>query len=278
MARGGGVVKPPVPYYGSKASIASWIVSLLPDHAHYVEPFAGSLAVLLAKAPSPMETVNDLDEQLVTFWRVLRDRPSDLARVCAFTPHSRAEMTAAYQSSDDDLEAARRVWVLLTQGRASNLRTTGWRHFATTSGSATSMPDYLHGYRARLLPVAERLMAVSLECRPADDVIASYGRHEDVLLYVDPPYLGETRSSAGYRHEMRSATEHRLMAEQLLECRAAVVLSGYDSPLYDDLFAGWFRHTLTTQTSQGGAGSARTEVVWCNRPPRQASLFDEGVA
>lgn len=267
-------MKPPTPYYGSKASIASWIVSLLPDHTHYVEPFAGSLAVLLAKPRSVMETVNDLDAELVTFWRMLRDRPNDLARVCALTPHSRAEMDAAYEVATNELETARRVWVLLTQGRAATLRRTGWRHYIDPAGSGSSMPDYLDGYRARLAPVAERLMAVSLECLPALDVVTKYGREPDVLLYVDPPYLGGTRTSAGYQHEMRSEAEHRELAEALHGCEAAVVLSGYDSPLYEDLYAGWWRHTVTTSTCQGGAKSARTEVLWVNRPPREATLFD----
>jgi DNA adenine methylase len=93
-------VKPPVTYYGGKTTIAARIVSLLPRHRHYVEPFAGSLAVLLAKPPSPMETVNDIDRDLMTFWRVLRERPADLGRACVMTPHSRREArhAAAYNS------------------------------------------------------------------------------------------------------------------------------------------------------------------------------------
>jgi DNA adenine methylase len=270
-------VKPPTPYYGSKASIASWIVSLLPDHAHYVEPFAGSLSVLLAKPPSPMETVNDLDRELVTFWRMLRDRPRDLMRVCALTPHSRSEMTAAYEASSNELETARRVWVLLTQGRASTLRKTGWRFYIDPAGSVSSMPDYLDGYRSRLLPAAERLMGVSLECRPALEVIEAYGAQPEVLLYVDPPYLAGTRTSSGYRHELRSETEHRDLARALEACDAAVVLSGYDSPLYEELYADWTRHSIATQTCQGGRKSGRTEVLWVNREPRQAGLFEEEV-
>ena len=82
-------LKSPVPYFGSKQRIAHWITSLLPDHDHYVEPFAGSLSVLLAKAPSRRETVNDLDAELMTFWRVLRDQPAELLRACMLTPHSR---------------------------------------------------------------------------------------------------------------------------------------------------------------------------------------------
>src|SRR5690606_27445667 len=101
----------PFAYYGGKTTLADKIVQLLPEHDHYVEPFAGSLAVLLAKPRSAMETVNDLDGDLMTFWRVLRDRPEDLARVCSLTPHSRAEHQAAYDLGvADDLERARRVW------------------------------------------------------------------------------------------------------------------------------------------------------------------------
>ena len=120
-------MRPPFAYYGGKTTIAARIASLLPEHRHYVEPFAGSLAVLLAKTPAGFETVNDLDGNLMTFWCVLRDQPDELARVCALTPHSRAEHQAAYDlDAVDDLERARRVWVCLTQGRGNTLRRTGW--------------------------------------------------------------------------------------------------------------------------------------------------------
>jgi DNA adenine methylase len=172
----GNALRPPIAYFGGKTTLAPQIAALLPPHRHYVEPYCGSLAVLLAKDPSPMETVNDLDQALVTFWRVLRDRPGDLARVCALTPHARAEQTASYDVSDepDDLELARRVWVQLTQGRAGTRRTTGWRHYVKPSGD-TSMTDYLDGYLARMAPAAARLRRVSLECRPALELIDKYG-------------------------------------------------------------------------------------------------------
>lgn len=88
--------------------LAPQIAALLPAHGHYVEPYCGSLAVLLAKQPSAHETVNDIDRRLVTFWRVLRERPGELARACALTPHSRIEHSAADPTEDvDDLELAR---------------------------------------------------------------------------------------------------------------------------------------------------------------------------
>jgi DNA adenine methylase len=274
-------VKPPFPYFGAKGTIAEQIVALLPAHEHYVEPYCGSLAVLLAKRPSKMETVNDLDEDLVTFWRVLRDRPADLAQRCALTPHSRVEyQNCRYdQTPADDLERARRVWLLLTQGRGGTLGSlTGWRHFVVPRGSSIGMPGYLDGYVERLAPAAERLHDVSLECLPALELIEKYGRDAEVLLYVDPPYLGSTRAGL-YRHEMKTDAEHRALAEALQACSAAVIVSGYPSDLYDrELFAGWDRHTIATMTGNG-AEKARTEVLWSNVPlGQQLELFTAGGA
>lgn len=268
-----------MPYFGGKITLAPTIAALLPPHRHYVEPYCGSLAVLLAKDPAPMETVNDLDEELVTFWRVLRERPEDLARAAALTPHARVEHRASYVlDGQEQLEVARRVWVQLTQGRAGTRRKTGWRHYVKPAGG-TSMPDYLLGYLDRMAPAAERIREVSLECMPALDIIGKYGAEPDVLLYVDPPYLGSTRSRSydGYPHEMRDEADHRALAEALRAARAAVVLSGYPSPLYDlELYTGWDRHTMTSGTGQGDGWGNRTEVLWSNRPlGQQLRLFGE---
>lgn len=260
------VIRPPVPYFGSKRTLATWITSLLPGHGHYVEPFCGGLSVLLAKEPSKLETVSDLDGQLMTFWQVLRDRPDELIRACALTPHSRAEQAASYEAAADDLETARRVWIRLTQGRGGTLRKTGWRQYIDPAGTATSLPGCLDGYVDRLAAAAERLHAVSLESLPALDVIARYGRHAETLLYVDPPYLGTTRSFANYRHEMRGETEHRELAAALADCTATVVLSGYHSPLYDALYEGWHQYETSARAHNSTGSRARTEVLWANRP------------
>ncbi|MFI2334147.1 DNA adenine methylase [Nocardia rhamnosiphila] len=263
-------MKPPMAYYGGKTTIATRIAGMLPDHGHYVEPFAGGLSVLLAKPAARMETVNDIDGDLMTFWRVLRDRPTDLARVCALTPHSRAEHDASHGdlSRLDELERARRVWVRITQSRTGTLRRTGWRHHVDPAGSGVSMPGYLGAYLDRMMPAAERLAAVSLESRPALDLIATYGRHRSVLLYVDPPYLGSTRDR-NYRHEMTSEVQHRELAAALRACQARVVLSGYASDLYDrELFSHWHRYEMSSFTTQGGVHGARTEVLWSNQPLR----------
>lgn len=267
---------PPVPYFGGKQRIAERIADLLPEHLHYVEPYCGGLSVLMAKAPSRIETVNDLDEDVVTFWRVLRDQPDELARACALTPHSRIEHRTCHDRPDDmnDVERARRVWVQLTQGRTGTLLRTGWRFHADPTGTTLGMPAYLNGYLGRFAAAVDRLHGVSLECRPALEVIESYGRHDDVLLYVDPPYLGTTRTGRGYRHEMPSEGDHRELADALRSCRASVVVSGYRSPLYDDLFAGWDVHEIRASTGQGSIWKDRVEVLWSNRELGTQSRID----
>jgi DNA adenine methylase len=273
-------MKPPFPYFGGKGLLGARIADLFPEHGHYVEPYCGSLAVLLAKHPSLMETVNDLDSWLLTFWRVLRERPGDLARACALTPHSLAEFRGAedVDSPRDELEVARRVWVRLTQGRTGALCNTGWRHFVATANSSFGMPDYLLSYVDRMAAAAQRLHGVSLECRPALEVVRWYGRSPDVLLYVDPPYLRSTRNSGAYRHEMTEA-DHRDLAAALSEVEASVVLSGYPSELYDsELYTGWHRTEFESGTGQNAeTWGNRTEVLWSNRPfpVMQPGLFDE---
>lgn len=269
---------PPFPYFGGKSSTAERIVGLFPPHGHYVEPFAGSLAVLLTKDRSTMETVNDLDGYVMAFWRVLRDRPDELARVCMLTPHSRAEHEASYDLAElDDLELARRIWVRLTQGRSGTLRRTGWRYFRDRAGSSIGMPGYLASYTERMISAAERLAGVSLECMPALDLIRSYGQHSETLIYADPPYLESTRGwGNNYRVEMRKEPDHRALAEALRSCAGPVVLSGYASPLYDDeLYADWHRIEIRAHTGNATTGNGRrTEVLWSNTPLDE-HLFSE---
>jgi DNA adenine methylase len=280
---------PPFAYYGGKTTLAERIVAHLPDHGHYVEPFAGSLAVLLAKPISDMETVNDIDGALMTFWRVLRDQPEALIRASALTPHSRAEHATTYELTDDmpELETARRVWMQLSQGRAGTRRRTGWRHYVNPVGSSSSMPDYLMAYVARMDAVAERLHHVSLESRPALELIERYGREPDVLLYCDPPYLASTRGwGNNYKHEMRTEQEHVELLDALLDCRAAVVLSGYPSDLYEsafrDAFTDWYRVELAAWTGNGirdgrtKTDGDRVEVLWSNRPFGKQGVLDFG--
>jgi DNA adenine methylase len=269
---------PPFSYFGGKTTLAPAIAALLPKHDHYVEPFAGSLAVLLAKRPTGWETVNDLDGDLMTFWRVLRDRPDELARVAALTPHARAEVELARDLDvPDDLERARRVWVCLTQSRAMTMKATGWKYDQQfgINPNRISRPAHLDAFARRMEPAARRLKRVSLECRDALDVIADYGQHERVCIYADPPYLGSTRHANGrYRHELQDDDGHASLAAALNACKATVILSGYAAPLYEELFDGWHCTRLKAPTTLSG-DTDRIEVLWSNRQLGEPTLFEE---
>ncbi|SKR19041.1 D12 class N6 adenine-specific DNA methyltransferase [Mycobacteroides abscessus subsp. abscessus] len=256
-----------MPYFGGKSWLSPRLASVLPPHRHYVEVCGGSLALLLAKKPSRQETVNDLDGHLMTFWRVLRDRPDELERVCSLTPHSRAERALAQEISSglDELEVARRVFVALTQGRSGSLTRTGWRH--DLRPVSTPMPVVLQRYAGRIGASARRIQRVSLECRPAVELVEAYGGDRGTLLYVDPPYIVDKgiRRGGEYRVEMRSDGAHRELLEACLGADAAVVVSGYGSELYDSMLGDWYRWEIPMVTSQGSGDGRRVEIVWSNR-------------
>ena len=275
-------VRPPFAYYGGKTTLAPQIAALLPKHDHYVEPFAGSLAVLLAKDMVMWETVNDLDDLLINFWRVLRDRPEELARVAMMTPHSRSEYARACEDLslvEDDLERARLAWVRITQGRKNTTRpgaASHWRYKQKAEGD-TSWPDRLNAFVARMDMVAKRIKNVSIENRDALDVVEQYGRHRSVCLYVDPPYVASSRVSlTQYRLEAAGDEFHLRLVDALKACKASVILSGYDSPLYLEALPDWHRLEMKAPVSLGS--TPRTEVLWSNRPIGEPDLFSLGEA
>lgn len=284
----GAATRPPFPYYGAKARIAPWIVGLMPrEHRVYVEPFAGSAAVLFARQrPAPHEVLNDLDGNVTTFFRVLRDREEALIRALTLTPYSRQEYRAAALVGEDldDVERARRFFVRTTQsfnaaGAANGKRASWSNGMRRGSSQALTVADLVD----RLYAAAERLRRVVIENRPAVDVIRAYDT-ADAVLYCDPPYLDSTRSgltrSCGgdYAHDTNTEADHRALAEVLTSAKATVLLSGYDSPLYQDLYRGWWRATITVQrptsNRRGHTGPSAIEVIWSNRPlAHQPDLF-----
>lgn len=252
-------IRPPFPYYGGKQRLATKLVNLLPEHDHYVEPFFGGGSVLLAKPRSRHETVNDKDGRVLNFWMQLRDNPKELERLCSLTPHSREELMNSANKSDDPLEDARRLFVLLTQGRSARTGgSTGWRYIIDPN-NVTAFSKFVSGYVGRLSGVAERLAGVSLECRDAFDVMDSYDR-VGCTMYLDPPYLGSTRTTSvgAYGVEADSIKFHAEFLQRVKALRCSWVLSGYDSELYSDELVGFERHELAARSN----GGARTELVW----------------
>ncbi|WP_028590334.1 DNA adenine methylase [Paenibacillus massiliensis] len=245
-------------YPGSKWSMANWIISHMPQHMTYLESFFGSGAVLFSKPRSQIETVNDLDGEIVNLFRVIRERPDELANAIRWTPHSRQEYYESYHPADDDLERARRLVVRLWQGRGGKTaHRTGWRSMIEPNGPLPgkewlSFPDKVYA-------VAERLQGVQIECQAAAELLLRY-RRPDVLVYADPPYVQSTRTTTSYRYEMTDQ-DHCELLNILDDHPGPVLLSGYAHPLYDDRLQHWNRETRRAK-AEGGA--SREEVLWIN--------------
>ncbi|MGR1580698.1 DNA adenine methylase [Thalassobius sp. S69A] len=249
-----------VRYHGGKVRMAEKIIGLFPAHDCYVEPFGGGAGVLLAKPRSRLEVYNDLDGDMVTLFRVVRDAPDELAAAIAMTPFARAEHEVAHEHADTDLERARRILIRSHFGHGSSgiHRKTGFRAAGLRAGT---LP--VHGWTTLPETIqisAERMRGVVIEQRPAVQVMQAHDGPQTVH-YVDPPYLPETRDKGrDYRHEM-TRDDHVALLSALRSMKGAVVLSGYASTLYDDALHDWRRIEISALADRA---AKRTEVVWCN--------------
>lgn len=241
---------------------------LPPPHGCYVEPFGGAAGVLLQKPRVYAEVYNDLDGDIVNFFRVLRDPTlrEDLIRACRLTPYAREEFDAAYEPTDDSLERARRTCVRAAMGFGSagaTKATTGFRT-DTRRKYGTAQHNWAN-YPEALAAIGDRFAGVLVENRDALEVIAAHDG-ADTLHFVDPPYVHETRqmrTQGGYRHELDDDGHARLL-EVLRAVDGMVVLCGYPNALYDARLTDWERHTTSARISSGRGTGLRTEVVWLN--------------
>ncbi|HEX5546588.1 MAG TPA: DNA adenine methylase [Ktedonobacterales bacterium] len=232
-------------WYGGKYSHLDWLLPLLPDAQHFCEPFGGSAAVLINRIPAPVETYNDLDSEVVNFFRVLRDQKETLIEQIGFTPFSREEFELACQGPVDDLselERARRFYIRARQvrtGLAQKASSGRWAHCLLTSraGMAGAVSRWL-GSVEDLSLIAQRLLRVQIEHAPALDVIRRYDSPQ-TLTYCDPPYPHSSRGdSNAYAHEM-SDEQHRELAEVLHHAQGKVAISSYSCALMDELYGDW---------------------------------------
>ena len=256
-------------WYGGKYSHLDWLLPLLPECRHYCEPFAGSAAVLLNREPSPVETYNDIDGEVVNFFRVLRNDADSLIRLIALTPFSREEYFHAVNESDgetSDLERARRFFIRARQTRTGLAQTATlgrWANCKNTSRAGMSgvVSRWLGSVDA-LPEIAQRLLRVQIENRPAIDVIRLYDSAE-TLFYCDPPYLHATRGdSKAYGFEMNEL-EHKMLARVLNCIKGKAAISGYRCDLRDQLYAGWRRYDAKPKNCHSIKG-IRQESLWMN--------------
>ncbi len=259
-------------YPGAKWGMAEELVALMPPHRSYLEPFFGSGAVLFNKPPSAIETVNDIDGDIVNFFTVLREQPEELARLIELTPYARDVFDDAHHNrGTEPLDRACRFAIRSKMGHGfKTYEKTGFKidRYARERSYCVSCWNALPG---SLQKAAGRLKEVQIENRPALDIIRRFN-FDNVLIYADPPYLLDTRGGKQYRHEMTEQDHIDLLAA-LLQHKGPVILSGYPSELYDRELKGWSR---ITRKAYNQNADQRTEVLWCNFEVGQISLFDGG--
>ena len=271
------VTRPALRYHGGKFRLASWIVNFFPTHSVYVEPFGGAASVLLHKERSHSEVYNDIHDEVVNVFRVLRDpdQSERLAQLVELTPFARAEFEASYEPTNDPVERARRTVIRSFMGFASGAafskHATGFRTGARGDRNAGAATDLL-SWPAVVPAFSDRLRGVTIESRDALYLMARTDSPR-TLFYVDPPYPLSTRGNAkGVRQKYAQELtddDHRRLASVLQDLQGMVVLSGYPCDLYDrELFPSWERHE---RIALADGARKRTEVVWLN-PACSAAL------
>ena len=261
-----------IKYPGSKWSIADWIISFFPQHHSYLEPFFGSGAVLFNKPRSNIETVNDLDGNVVNLFEWIRKEPEKLAHEIYYTPYARQVYEDAFKSeSEDSLQKAVNFYIRLNMGHGfrTNGEKVGWKNDVQGREKAYASQDWVN-LPNKILQAAERLRGVQIENRPAVELMKRFN-YPNVLVYLDPPYVLNTRSCSRkqYWHEMDDAGHEELLWTAKKHS-GSVLISGYDSELYNRELKDWHREE-TTSYSQ--VCSKKKEVLWMNfRPATQMTL------
>lgn len=263
-------------YPGSKWRLADKIVSLMPPHKCYIEPFFGSGA-FFRKSRSKNETINDLDGEIVNLFRVIRDQPEALERAVVLTPFARAsyeEAWSAYkdgrQSKEggDPVERARLTLTRYWQAHgASSCYKSAWKINRTGKDGARSALNWVN-LPERIAAVVNRLQGVQIEQQDATTLIKNFA-YPETLIYADPPYMPHTRKGRQYSVEMVDPQQHIELLTALLAHPGPVILSGYDNELYNDMLPDWMKLQYVAQAEQG---LKRIETVWINFEPQMTML------
>ncbi|HEL9598127.1 TPA: DNA adenine methylase [Streptococcus suis] len=257
-------------YPGSKWNLASKIADLLPEHKSYIEPFFGSGAVLFTKPASAIETVNDLNSDVVNLFKMVRDRPLELAEKLFLIPYSRQVYDETFaQKPAGEIEKAVNFVIRSVMSHGFRvIEKSGWKNDINGRERAyavkhwNDLPDVIQ-------EMTLRLKQVQIEHRPALELIKRFDK-QDVCMYLDPPYVLSTRTRKQYSHEMEDQ-DHLELLRTIGQSKAKILLSGYDSELYSNYLDGWHRLEFDATAEQG---LKRKEIIWLNyEPTRQLELF-----
>lgn len=268
-------ISPALRYHGGKFRLAPWVIGNFPAHDTYVEPYGGAAGVLLHKARSRVEVYNDLDGDIVNYFRVVRDPAmrAALVEACLLTPYAREEFEQAWEPTEDPVERARRIAVRAQMGFGSAGATKGGTGLRIDTRRRGGMAHELwRRFPEGMAAVGHRFADVLIENRPALQVMRQHDGPQ-TLHYVDPPYMHSVRTMGmykkAYRYEMFQK-DHDAMLCALRELHGMVIVSGYRTELYDDRLADWQRVETRARISAGRGTGVRIECLWLspNMPAR----------
>lgn len=267
----------PFKWVGGKSRLRKHIIELLPSHTCYVEPFAGAAWVLFGKSPSDVEVINDIDQDLINFFRVVKHKPEELIRSFEWELVSRAEfdrLASLDPVNLTDVQRAHRFYYLIMAGWGGELHYPRFQTSITDGGHGNRLIGALETLRKRLEPVHIRLRTVIVENLDWKKCVDRYDR-EGTVMYIDPPY---PNNKVNYAHNMRDWESHKALAGRLEKTECLWILSTYDTPEMHDLFSG---HEITKLRSSSGMNTKKRsntrvknqEILVTNFDPRTSSQF-----
>jgi len=274
-----GMLNSPFKWVGGKSRLRKSIIALIPPHTCYVEPFAGAAWVLFGKPPSDVEVINDIDGELISFFRVLKEKPEELIASFEWELVSRAEFERlANQDTSKltDVQRAHRFYYLIMAGWGGELNYPRFSTSITDGGHGNRLIGALKTLRQRIEPVHKRLSTVIIENLDWSECIDRYDRTSTVM-YLDPPYPG---NKCNYAHNMREWDDHERLAERLSRARCKWILSSYDTSDIRSLFG---EYSIVSVQSFSGMkaeknGKDRTlnrEVLITNFTPSMPLMQEE---
>lgn len=253
-------------YLGSKYSILPWLLPKLPRCNHYVSVFGGSAADLINREPSPIETFNDINQQVVNFFKVLRETPESLIESLQLTPHSKYEYDNAWESvHDSDIEKARKFFIRTQQSifsAGAQEKVKGWA--AALKCSRVSISEKTHKWINRvdgLYAVAERFKHTQIECRDFRFILKHYD-DAGTLFYCDSPYMKTLRSSSEYRFEF-TMQDHFDLHHYASRIKGRIAISGYKEDIMLDLYKDFNFHEGPKRKNNISSKDA-IECIWTN--------------
>lgn len=245
------IVNSPIKWAGGKSRFRKRIVSLLPEHTCYAEPFCGAAWVLFAKPPSEVEVINDINSELTTFFKVLKNQPDQFIDSFEFELVSReqfnkyAEMNEDQISSLSDVERAHRFFYLIMAAWGGELNYPRMQVSVTDGGHGNRLFGAIEHIKQRIMPVYQRLKTVIIENQDWTKIFSIYDS-PTTFFYVDPPY---PQNGVNYLHNMRSWNDHKRLAGVLASTQGKWLLSSYDNEEVRNLYTDF--NIIPVQAASG---------------------------